>query len=169
MTRLTAARFLWRVAIALATVVVAGTAAAQQPAAPVESGTYRLYKFEQPIGEETYSIGRDNDAVVLTDKFLFTDRGTRVPLDTIFRAGRDLTPRSFESSGKSSRVSNVDVSLRPQRDTAPKQFFIINGYSPVAQQMLMLRYWLGHGSPLPCRFCRAAAWKSADEASSASP
>ena len=149
MTRLTAARFLWRVAIALATVVVAGTAAAQQPAAPVESGTYRLYKFEQPIGEETYSIGRDNDAVVLTDKFLFTDRGTRVPLDTIFRAGRDLTPRSFESSGKSSRVSNVDVSLRPQRDTAPKQFFIINGYSPVAQQMLMLRYWLGHGSPLP--------------------
>ncbi len=149
MTRLTAARFLWRVAIALATVVVAGTAAAQQPAAPVESGTYRLYKFEQPIGEETYSIGRDNDAVVLTDKFLFTDRGTRVPLDTIFRAGRDLTPRSFESSGKSSRVSNVDVSLRPQRDTAPKQFFIINGYSPVAQQMLMLRYWLGHGSPVP--------------------
>jgi hypothetical protein len=89
MTRLTAARFLWRVAIALATVVVAGTAAAQQPAAPVESGTYRLYKFEQPIGEETYSIGRDNDAVVLTDKFLFTDRGTRVPLDTNFRAGRD--------------------------------------------------------------------------------
>jgi len=149
MTRLTAARFLWRVAIALATVVVAGTAAAQQPAAPVESGTYGLYKFEQPIGEETYSIGRDNDAVVLTDKFLFTDRGTRVPLDTIFRAGRDLTPRSFESSGKSSRVSNVDVSLRPQRDTAPKQFFIINGYSPVAQQMLMLRYWLGHGSPVP--------------------
>jgi imidazolonepropionase-like amidohydrolase len=149
MTRLTAARFLWRVAIAFATVVVAGAAAAQQPAAPVESGTYRLYKFEQPIGEETYSIGRDNDAVVLTDKFLFTDRGTRVPLDTIFRAGRDLTPRSFESSGKSSRVSNVDVSLRPQRDTAPKQFFIINGYSPVAQQMLMLRYWLGHGSPVP--------------------
>ena len=149
MTRLTAARFLWRVAIALATVVVAGAAAAQQPAAPVESGTYRLYKFEQPIGEETYSIGRDNDAVVLTDTFLFTDRGTRVPLDTIFRAGRDLTPRSFESSGKSSRVSNVDVSLRPQRDTAPKQFFIINGYSPVAQQMLMLRYWLGHGSPVP--------------------
>jgi len=149
MTRLTAARFLWRVGIGFATVVVAGAAAAQQPAAPVESGTYRLYKFEQPIGEETYSIGRDNDAVVLTDTFLFTDRGTRVPLDTIFRAGRDLTPRSFASSGKSSRVSNVDVSLRPQRDTAPKQFFIINGYSPVAQQVLMLRYWLGHGSPVP--------------------
>ena len=147
--RLTTPRLLCRVAIAFANLILAGAAAAQQSTAAAESGTYRLYKFEQPIGEETYTIGRENDAVVLTDKFLFTDRGTRVPLDTIFRADRDLTPRSFESSGKSSRASNVDVSLRPQRDTTPKQFFIINGYSPVAQQMLMLRYWLGHGSPVP--------------------
>src|SRR6266545_6701056 len=138
-----------------------GVASAQPPGGTsTESGKYRLYKFEQAIGEETYQIERSKDSVLLTDKFLFTDRGTAVPLDTTFRAGADLTPRSFESKGKSSRLSNVDVAMQVQGSTAairemqqsrdaavPKKFFAINGYSPVAQQMLMLRYWLSHQSP----------------------
>jgi cytosine/adenosine deaminase-related metal-dependent hydrolase len=135
--------------VAVASLFLVGVAAAQQPAAPVESGTYRLYKFEQSIGEETYTITREDDSLVLTDKFLFTDRGSRVPLETVFRAAADLTPRSFESNGKSSRLSNVNVDVRVQQATTPKRFFVINGYSPVAQQMLMLRYWLRHGSPVP--------------------
>ena len=142
----------WRLIgrIAVVHLCLAGAAAAQQPAGtPVESGKYRLYKFEQPIGEETYTISRERDALVLTDTFLFTDRGTRVPLDTVFRAVPDLTPRSLTSNGKSSRVSNVNVDLRVQEETTPKPVFAINGYSPVAQQMLMLRYWLRHGSPVP--------------------
>lgn len=145
---LTAWRTVCRVAVA--SLFLVGVAAAQQPAAaPVESGTYRLYKFEQSIGEETYRITREDDSLVLTDKFLFTDRGSRVPLETVFRAGADLTPRSFESNGKSSRLSNVNVDVRVQQATTPKRFFVINGYSPVAQQMLMVRYWLRHGSPVP--------------------
>jgi len=145
---LTAWRTVCRVAVA--SLFLVGVAAAQQPAAaPVESGTYRLYKFEQAIGDETYTITREDDSLVLTDKFLFTDRGSRVPLETVFRAAADLTPRSFESNGKSSRLSNVNVDVRAQQATTPKQFFVINGYSPVAQQMLMLRYWLRHGSPVP--------------------
>jgi len=133
---------------------------AQAPAPSAESGRYRLYKFEQAIGEETYRIERASGSVVLTDKFLFTDRGTPVPLETTFRAAADLTPQSFESKGKGSRLSNIDVTMQIEdanatiRETqqsrkaaVPKQFFAINGYSPVAQQMLMLRYWLGHGSP----------------------
>jgi imidazolonepropionase-like amidohydrolase len=122
-----------------------GHASAQPAGNLVESGKYRLYKFEQPIGEETYTIRREAGSLVLTDTFLFTDRGTPVPLDTVFRAAPDLTPRSFESHGKSSRSSNVDLVWREA--SPPKQFFVVNGYSPVAQQMLMLRYWLGHRSP----------------------
>ena len=133
---------------------------AQTPAQAAESGRYRLYKFEQAIGEETYRIERASGSVVLTDRFLFTDRGTPVPLETTFRAAADLTPQSFESKGKGSRLSNIDVTMQVQGANAtirdaqrsrnaavPQQFFAINGYSPVAQQMLMLRYWLGHGSP----------------------
>ena len=148
-------------AIVVANYFLIGVASAQRPAGnSVETGKYRLYKFEQAIGEETYQIRREDGSLVLTDKFLFTDRGTPVPLDTVFRAAADLTPRSFESKGKSSRLSNVDIALHVQSGTAiirqmqqtretspPKQFFAINGYSPVAQQMLMLRYWFGHQSP----------------------
>ncbi len=141
--------------------LAAASASAQSvTSASAESGKYRLYKFEQAIGEETYRIERTADSIVLTDNFLFTDRGTPVPLNTIFRAAADLTPRSFESKGKSSRFSNVDVTMQVQGSTAaihqmqgthdaavPRQFFAINGYSPVAQQMLMLRYWLSHRTP----------------------
>src|SRR5262249_6931315 len=125
-----------------------GTAGAQAPqSAQAESGKYRLYKFEQAIGEETYRIERTAGSVLLTDKFLFTDRGTPVPLETTFRAAGDLTPQSFESKGKGSRLSNIDVATRFDGAGGPKQFFAINGYSPLAQQMLMLRYWRAHGSP----------------------
>ena len=141
--------------------MVFGSEPARQAAgATTESGTYRLYKFEQPIGDETWRIARDGDAIVLTDTFSFTDRGSVVPLASTFRAAADLTPRSFESKGRSSRFSTVDVSLRVDRDSAmirqgqqtreeatPKQYFVVNGYSPIAQQMLMLRYWLLHESP----------------------
>jgi len=141
--------------------LLAGAALGQTPPQPAaETGKYRLYKFEQAIGEETYRIERTSDSVALTDKFLFTDRGTAVPLETSFRAAADLTPRSFESKGKGSRLSSIDVEMEVRGATAtirqmeqsrdvaaPKQFFAINGYSPVAQQMLMLRYWLDHRSP----------------------
>jgi len=141
--------------------LAAGFAAAQPTTATTtESGKYRLYKFEQAIGEESYRIERNSDSIVLSDDFLFTDRGTRVPLATTFKATSDLTPRSFESKGQGSRSSNIDVSMQVDGSTAsirqmqqtrnaaaPKQFFAINGYSPVAQQMLMMRYWLSHGSP----------------------
>ncbi len=153
------------VAVLVAHYFLIGIASAQQPAGNLlESGKYRLYKFGQAIGEETYQIRRESASLVLTDTFLFTDRGTPVPLDTVFRAAADLTPRSFESKGKSSRLSNVDVALQVQNGTAtirqmqqtretpaPRQFFAINGYSPVAQQMLMLRYWFGHQSPAALR------------------
>ena len=132
----------------------------QQPPAAVESGHFRLHKFEQAIGEETYEIKRDGDSLVLTDKFLFTDRGSPVPLETTFRAAADLTPQSFTTKGNSSRMSQLDNSvevadgLAKIRQTkssrempAPKRFFTISGYSPIAQQMLMVRYWLSHGSP----------------------
>src|SRR5258706_3566250 len=153
------------VAVLVAHYFLIGIASAQQPAGNLlESGKYRLYKFGQAIGEETYQIRRESASLVLTDTFLFTDRGTPVPLDTVFRAAADLTPRSFESKGKSSRLSNVDVALQVQNGTAtirqmqqtretpaPRQFFAINGYSSVAQQILMLRYWFGHQSPAALR------------------
>src|SRR5215469_14849749 len=51
----------------------------------VERGKFRLHKFEQPIGEETYEIAREGDSVLVKSDFTFTDRGTPVPLKATLR------------------------------------------------------------------------------------
>ena len=126
----------------------------------VERGKFRLHKFEQPIGEETYEIKRDGDSLTVTTDFKFTDRGSDVPLSVTFRAAQDLTPQTFEIKGKISRLIAIDEAVEVQQGKVrirsrdrwieavrPSQFFTIAGYAPATMQMLMVRYWAGHGSP----------------------
>jgi len=138
------------------------TAAAQQTPAGelVESGKFRLHKFEQAIGEERYEVRREGTSLVTTVRFEFTDRGAKVPLTAALRSAADLTPQSFEIKGKTSRLSNIDSAVEVQGATAairqmtssrhapvPERFFTISGYSPIALQMMLVRYWRAHGSP----------------------
>jgi hypothetical protein len=131
-----------------------------QSSAPAEQGKFILHKFEQPIGEETYQITRDGDALNAKVDFKFTDRSTAVPLTAAFSSANDWTPHSFEIKGKNSRETDIDeaVEVQPEkirlrdRDkwteaARPPQFFTIAGYAPTTMQMLMVRYWATHGSP----------------------
>ena len=125
-----------------------------------ESGKFRLHKFEQPIGEESYSITADGSALTLKTDFTFTDRGTAVPLTATLRTSDSYVPQSFVIKGQTSRMSSIDTdvtvrngqaTIRQGKDThtvaAPQTFFTISGYAPVAVQMEMMRYWRTHGSP----------------------
>ncbi len=127
---------------------------------PVEQGRFTLHKFEQPIGEETYSISRDGDSLNVNVQFKFTDRGTPVPMTATFRGASDLTPEAFEIKGKNSRLTSIDesvdvaagqVKIRDREKVTeaarPEKFFTIAGYAPATMQMLMVRYWASHGSP----------------------
>ncbi|HEU4559501.1 MAG TPA: amidohydrolase family protein [Longimicrobium sp.] len=123
----------------------------------VERGRFRLHKFQQEIGTETYVI-RDLDSVlVVQDTFHFTDRGTDVPLSTTLRLRKDLTPVHFAIEGSTARGSSIDTEItvangqatvREGTETrtvaAPGRFFTIAGYAPVATQMLLLRYLARH-------------------------
>ena len=133
-------------------------AAAQQTAT---SGTFVLHKFAKEIGSETYSIEIKDDTFTLTSHFLFTDRGTRVPLETTFVARTDkLAPLSYAANGQASRQSNMDDTLRvasnhisitrngeTETQTPSEPWFITDGYSPVAMQEQMMRWWLMNGRP----------------------
>jgi len=125
-----------------------------------ESGKFILHKVEQPIGEESYTITRDGDTLTLKTDFQFTDRGTAVPLTATLRTSDDYAPRSFVIQGKTSRSSSIDTevtingsnaAIRQEKERrtvpAPRSFFTISGYAPVAVQMEMMRYWRGHGQP----------------------
>src|SRR5258705_8359136 len=136
---------------------VAQGSASAQTSQPIESGKFRLHKFEQAIGEETYTITRDGDSLVVKSTFEFTDRGSRVPLTAELRTGPDLTPQTFNIKGKVSRFSTIDsaieikaknASIREDKDTrqmsVPEQFFTISGYAPVTMQMMLVRYLHSH-------------------------
>jgi imidazolonepropionase-like amidohydrolase len=123
----------------------------------IESGKFRLHKFEQPIGEETYEITRDGDSLLVTSNFKFTDRGTPVPLKATLRTKQNLTPEAFEIKGSIARGSTIDTSIEikgnaatiregkeTRQATVPARFFTIAGYAPAAMQMMMLRYLSGN-------------------------
>jgi len=127
-----------------------------------ESGKFRLHKFEQPIGEESYTITPDGNTLTLKTDFKFTDRGTPVPLTATLRTSDSYVPQSFVISGKTSRmsatdtdvtISNGSATIRQGKETrtiaVPTTFFTISGYAPVAVQMEMMRYWHAHGQPAP--------------------
>ncbi len=132
----------------------------QTPGELVESGKFRLHKFEQAIGEETYEVRREGASLITSVQFEFTDRGQKVPLTATLRSAADLTPQSFQIKGKTSRLSHIDSAIEVQGGMAairqmtksrqaavPQHFFTISGYSPIAMQMMLVRYWREHGSP----------------------
>src|ERR1700730_3598884 len=136
--------------------IAQGSVGAQTPQ-PIESGKFRLHKFEQPIGEETYTIRQEGDSLLVRSTFEFTDRGSRVPLTAELRTAQDLTPESFLINGKISRFSTIDSSIeikarsatiREGKDTrqmvVPNNFFTISGYAPVTMQMMLVRYLNSH-------------------------
>jgi imidazolonepropionase-like amidohydrolase len=134
--------------------------AAGQNGQVLEHGKFRLHKFEQAIGWESYQITKDGNDLSAKADFKFTDRGTDVPLTATFRGKSDLTPIAFAIKGQNSRLSGIDREIAVSGDQirvrdreewkegeTPKEFFSISGYAPVTMQMLMLRYWTSHGSP----------------------
>src|ERR1700757_3208536 len=155
-------------ALCIATLICLTTShpvAAQQTAssesAVIEQGKFTLHKFEQPIGEESYEIRKQDDSIAVKIAFKFTDRATAVPLAVSFRGAQDLTPQTFEIKGKTARTASIDESLSiengkvhfrtrdKQSDPAPPSgaFFTIAGSAPTTMQMLLVRYWSTHGSP----------------------
>lgn len=148
--------------------VLGGLCAAQQSTANaqpgstklLEQGKFRLHKFEQAIGEESYQISQDGSSLLVASDFKFTDRNTAVPLSATLKLASDLTPEEFEVKGKNSRLSAIDDAVlvagdkihvrqeKSERDeTRPERFFTIAGYAPTAMQMMLLRYWQAHGRP----------------------
>ena len=118
----------------------------------VEQGSFNLHKFEQLIGKETYTMARSDKELVLRSDFKFTDRGTAVPLTATLVMEPDLTPREFQIKGNISRFSSIENAVHGRsagQVTIPpgENFFDIQGYAPVAVQMMLVRYWRSHGSP----------------------
>jgi len=128
---------------------------------PETAGKFVLHKFAKAIGQETYTSQSSGETTTLTSHFLFKDRGSAVPLETVYVSrAADGSPVSYTAKGKSSRLSEMDDSLtvngnsvsitrsgKAQTQTPSGAWFITDGYSPVAMQEQMMRWWIGHSRP----------------------
>ncbi len=128
-----------------------------------EHGTLILYFLQLPVGEETYRVTTEADGSLnLHAAFEYTERGSRVPLSATLRMRPDFTPLRFEAKGKSYRPFSVDAAVEVNQDgktatvregertrqaALPARYFAISGYAPFSVQMMLLRYWAGHGKP----------------------
>ncbi|MGG6462450.1 amidohydrolase family protein [Solilutibacter silvestris] len=127
-----------------------------------EQGTFTLYKFARAIGKETWSIKVESGKGILRSDFKFTDRNTPVPLKATYTFASITQPLSLEVDGNSSRFSKLkdNFTFDAQRGKvalvrdgktseypAGPHTFLIDGYSPVAMQQQLMRYWLASGKP----------------------
>jgi imidazolonepropionase-like amidohydrolase len=133
-----------------------------QAARQDEHGDFVLHFLQHAIGNERYELkpSPDHSKLVLDAAFEYTDRGVKVPLSATLEMRPDFTPVHFEIKGKSYRYFNVDAAVdvlganatvregqNSREVVLPAQFFIVDGYSPISVQMMMMRYWLRHGRP----------------------
>jgi imidazolonepropionase-like amidohydrolase len=149
--------------LALATLWVLPSFAIHAQGKPAnEQDTFVLYKFAKAIGKETYTIADEKGLLTLRSDFKFNDRGTDVPLKTVYTATDILHPVSLKTEGQSSRNSpmndafSVDskqqriVLLRDGKTTdypITADTFLVDGYSPVAMQQMLMRFWIARGKP----------------------
>ncbi len=139
---------------------IAAAAQSRQGQDTVAKGIFILHKFQQAIGKESYSIVRRDDSLKLQSNFKFTDRGQAVPSQTTLVLNKSGEPVYFKSLGSTSRSSVVDAEVRVYHDSVhvrtgkevqrikiPNSYFTISGYSPVAVQMALLKFWKQHGKP----------------------
>ncbi|HCW08474.1 MAG TPA: amidohydrolase [Cytophagales bacterium] len=126
----------------------------------IAKGVFILHKFQQAIGKESYSIVRKNDSLRLQSNFKFNDRGTDVPSQTVLVLNQSGVPVYFKTKGSTSRSSVADVEVFVKKDSVkvrstknfnrtrtPKTFFTIYGYSPIAIQMAVIKFWKQNGKP----------------------
>ncbi|MDB4907404.1 MAG: amidohydrolase [Gemmatimonadetes bacterium] len=129
--------------------------------APPDS--FRLHKFAQPIGWEIDTRTTTPDSTRTDIRFSFVDRGSPVPMTGFLttdprNAVTHLKLRGFVARGAG---INAEVDFTPGKSwsanlrndtthttasgTTPA--FVITGYSPVANQEALIRWWKRSGRP----------------------
>ncbi len=126
---------------------------------PIEHGKFILYKYQLPIGAETYNITAEGESILLKTNFDLSFIGGKVSVVSTLKVRKhDYQPLLFESKGSTSTRTEVDASVEVNGDTATirngantkteklaGKFFTISQPAPIAPQMMLFRYWQRNG------------------------
>src|SRR5689334_6751143 len=133
----------------------------------IEQGKFHFYETKQIRGEEDYTItrGTDDELLVQAKTTLpFAEQDTKPAVTATLRTGADYTPHTFEINGPTLLEIQENTSVQVRGKTAtindrgtnetlnlPPAYFTFSGYVPVTMEMMLVRYWLGHGKPASIR------------------
>jgi imidazolonepropionase-like amidohydrolase len=128
----------------------------------IESGKFRFHETKQIRGEEDYEITRIADGLVVQAKtdMPYAEQDQKPLVIAKIETTADLTPRMFEVKGPTlleieentsiaiyGQTANVQDRGRNTTATVRQNFFTLSGYVPLTVEMMLVRYWLGHGHP----------------------
>ena len=138
-----------------------------------QSGGWNLHLISHQIGEEHYDMRKSESGIAVTSSFEYSDRGNKRPVAMTMQLKEDYQPVSLELKGRTTQLLKIDGAKGVFHDgdteravAVPAVSFVGVGLTPVAQQMLMMRYWAAHGRPdrlaiVPDRPARTAVIKLA--------
>jgi hypothetical protein len=142
----------------------------------IESGNFTVHLLLHPIGTETYQVRRiDPGAQLQMDATLdYSDRGNKRTQTASLRMRRDYTAESLDVTGRTASsfkienptTGNVREGGADRKFPLPRQFFVAFGNTPFSTQMMLLRYWMGHGRPPRLAIPRIAAPRKTSGSSS---
>jgi hypothetical protein len=120
-----------------------------------ETGSFTIHRMLHALGEERYDIAPSAGGLTLNSTFEYSDRGRKRGTDAVLHMQSDYTPVSLQLTGEEGPytaeirggVATVQELGTSREVAASDRYFAIYGASPVAVQMVMIRYWKAHGRP----------------------
>jgi len=126
----------------------------------VEQGTYMVHRRQFQIGEETYTITKSGNLLVVNSSAKELERNSNSIVKGELRMKHDLTPISYElrkevsnTRLKSSKELSVEIkdneatiteAGRIRKIIVGNLFFTAHSFLPVSMEMMLMRYWLHH-------------------------
>ncbi len=114
-----------------------------------DSGTFRLYKLQAPVGHETYAARATGDSVVLTARWDVSYLGSPVRQEAVLTADADGRPRHLTARGATSTMTSVDARIDAPAAAEPAgpAAFPLAPYPTYAVEQALFRHWVALGRP----------------------
>jgi imidazolonepropionase-like amidohydrolase len=121
-----------------------------------EDGSFLMYRRQSLIGEETFSIVREGDSIVVRSLQGENERGRIRGVETELRLGMDLSPGAYRSlriadadTANVLEVSATEGTVRVREKESdvvesptPKAFFPVHSDIPAAVESMLYHYYL---------------------------
>ncbi|HEX8772964.1 MAG TPA: amidohydrolase family protein [Pyrinomonadaceae bacterium] len=119
-----------------------------------EEGRFRLFIWKMPVGEERYTIERNNESLIVRSSFEYSYTNKKASLTALLQTRRGLQPERYEIKGTTLQGAKLDTSVsiagrsatvregaETRQVAIPGNFFTIRTPFPVAIEMMLVRYW----------------------------